>query len=168
MIPGAGARGEELERRLSALPEIEGAGCLALYVPILPEPSSGSLASRFASRRLCYPVVSGSELVFRESDGRALVPGSYPGLQEPDATCPEVALEEIDIFVVPGLGFDRRGVRLGRGKGYYDRVLSRAAPGALFIGVCFAECFVEALPAAPADVPMHLIATDRALHRVIR
>jgi len=89
-------------------------------------------------------------------------------LLEPDATCPEVALEEIDVFVVPGLGFDRRGIRLGRGKGYYDRVLSRAAPGALFIGVCFAECFVEALPATPADVPMHVIATDRALHRVIR
>ena len=60
---------------------------------------------------------------------------------------PFTAFKEIDVAVVPGMSFDMRGNRLGRGKGYYDRFLPKI-PQAYKIGVCFP---FQKLPGIPAD-----------------
>lgn len=62
----------------------------------------------------------------------------------------EVRAEEIDLVLVPGLGFDRHNNRIGYGKGYYDRFLS-AIPACPTIGIGFKEQLVEALPVEPTD-----------------
>ena len=67
---------------------------------------------------------------------------------------------EIDVFVVPGLMFDRAGRRLGRGGGHYDRYLERRRTDATIIGVCFVEHLVDELPEDSWDVVMDLIVTD--------
>ena len=63
--------------------------------------------------------------------------------------------------VVPGLAFDRRGHRLGRGAGVYDRFLATLPPHVLRIGVIPAALVVPELPTEPHDVPMHFVVTER-------
>jgi 5-formyltetrahydrofolate cyclo-ligase len=85
-----------------------------------------------------------------------IVSGQF-GIREPGAACPEISLERLDLILVPGVAFDLAGRRLGRGKGYYDRLLAKAA--GLKCGVAFDEQIVDAVPAAAHDVKMDFILT---------
>ncbi len=65
----------------------------------------------------------------------------------------------MDVIVVPGVGFDRAGGRLGRGGGYYDRAL-RSAPKVPKIGLCFREQLVKKIPMAKRDVRVDKVISD--------
>ena len=67
--------------------------------------------------------------------------------------------DEIDLAVIPGVAFDRHGVRLGRGKGYYDRLLPLML-NAYRIGICFPFQLLEQLPSEPHDVLMNEVVDD--------
>lgn len=79
------------------------------------------------------------------------------GIPEPAPHCPIVDLMRLDFVLVPGIGFTFNGGRLGRGKGYYDRVL--AGVPALKCGVAFDCQIVEEIPLAPHDVRLNCILT---------
>jgi 5-formyltetrahydrofolate cyclo-ligase len=64
---------------------------------------------------------------------------------------------------VPGLAFTRKGLRLGRGGGYYDRYLAALPPTTLKIGVCFALQLVDAMPTEPHDQRMNAVVTEEGL-----
>jgi len=87
---------------------------------------------------------------------RDLVLGKF-GIREPALSCPEVALNRLDLVLVPGVAFDTRGGRLGRGKGFYDRLLP--AVNGLKCGVAFDEQIVDAVPVGPMDVRLNCILT---------
>jgi 5-formyltetrahydrofolate cyclo-ligase len=87
---------------------------------------------------------------------RDLVPGKF-GIREPALSCPEVALNRLDLVLVPGIAFDVSGGRLGRGKGFYDRLLP--AVNGLKCGVAFDEQIVDAVPVGPMDVRLNCILT---------
>lgn len=87
------------------------------------------------------------------------------GLRDPAGGTP-ISLARIDLVAVPGLAFDRRGYRLGRGKGFYDRFLSQKDFQGLRIALCFHEQLLEELlPVEPHDVPMNMIITDQKIVR---
>jgi len=65
--------------------------------------------------------------------------------------------EMLDLVVVPGVAFTRDGARLGRGRGYYDRYLSRPGLRAFCVGVCFAHQLVDTLPVEPHDRTMDAV-----------
>jgi len=67
---------------------------------------------------------------------------------------------ELDVLLVPGRAFDRRGTRLGRGGGHYDRLLPRLGPGVPAVGVTVDERVVPRLPTEPHDAPMTHLATQ--------
>jgi 5-formyltetrahydrofolate cyclo-ligase len=85
-----------------------------------------------------------------------LIIGPYE-LREPSPNCPTAALDEFDLILVPGIGFDVRGNRLGRGKGYYDRMLSMTR--GYKCGVGFEEQIVKEIPSATHDVRMDSVIT---------
>lgn len=68
-------------------------------------------------------------------------------------------ISEIQVAVIPGLGFDASGTRLGRGLGYFDRCLG-GAKHVYKIGLCFREQFVGKVPAEPHDVHMDIVIHD--------
>ncbi len=79
------------------------------------------------------------------------------GIREPGASCREIRLNRLDLVLVPGVAFDARGGRLGRGKGFYDRLLS--AVNGTKCGVAFDEQIVEAVPVVPLDIRVNCILT---------
>ena len=91
-----------------------------------------------------------------ENLGADIVNGKY-GIREPGDRCVLVPLNRLDLVLVPGVAFDVRGRRIGRGKGYYDRLLSLA--GGLKCGVAFDEQILAEIPTEPHDVAVHCILT---------
>lgn len=91
----------------------------------------------------------------------ASLPTGAFGVREPGADCSEVPFPELDLILVPGLAFTPSGMRLGRGKGYFDRLLSRV-PNAISCGLGFDEQVVPRLPAEAHDVALdHLLTPSR-------
>lgn len=113
-------------------------------------------------KRIALPRVVGEELAFHWVSGPAeLTPGRF-GVLEPAAGA-AVAVAAFDLILVPGLAFDSRGRRLGRGKGCYDRFLSSAQ--GLRAGVCFDDQIVSGVPAEPHDARVDFLVTPSAFYR---
>jgi len=89
------------------------------------------------------------------------------GVAEPQAGAPEVPLEAIDVFLVPGLAFDSAGGRLGYGGGYYDEVIARvrARGRGLFVGCGYDFQLVDTCPRGQGDQRVDCVVTDA---RVVR
>ncbi len=87
---------------------------------------------------------------------RDLVVGKF-GIREVAEMSPEMELNQLDLVLVPGVAFDARGGRLGRGRGFYDRLL--AAVRGTKCGVAFDEQIVNAVPVGPQDIPLNCILT---------
>jgi 5-formyltetrahydrofolate cyclo-ligase len=85
-----------------------------------------------------------------------IVTGQF-GIREPAAQCPEIPLSRLDLILVPGVAFDWHGHRLGRGKGFYDRLL--AGTRGVKCGIAFDRQMVNEVPAGPSDVRMNFILT---------
>ncbi len=85
-----------------------------------------------------------------------LAPGKF-GIREPVARCATVALNRLDLILAPGIAFDLHGRRLGRGKGYYDRLL--ADTHGRTCGVAYDQQIVPAVPVGPHDIHLNCILT---------
>jgi len=85
------------------------------------------------------------------------------GFLQPHRSAPEVHPLDVEVLLMPGLVFDLWGNRLGRGAGYYDRLLGLARPGAPLVGVVPVDLVVDRLPIQSHDVPMTHLATEEAV-----
>ena len=100
-------------------------------------------------------------------DAAALVPGPFGVLMPDVSKCPRLDEADLGIVLLPGLAFSiRDGARLGRGKGYYDRVLARLRPGARAIGVGFSVQMMESVPREPHDVCVHALVSEEGWRTV--
>lgn len=121
---------------------------VALFAPLSDEVQIASLAQRL-SCRVVLPRVEGDEMEFYDYAEGGMAEGSF-GILEPQQGA-AAQPSEIDLMVVPGVAFTASGDRLGRGKGYYDRYLSRGGFRAYCVGVCYAHQVVDELPVEPHD-----------------
>jgi len=85
-----------------------------------------------------------------------IVTGRF-GIREPAAGCPEITFPRLDLILVPGVAFDWRGHRLGRGKGFYDRLLAEVS--GVKCGIAFDEQVVDTVPAGLSDIRMDFLVT---------
>ena len=93
-----------------------------------------------------------------------LVAGPW-GLVQPDPATATWLEEDaaIDLVVVPGIAFDRRGHRIGFGGGYYDRFLAKIK--AVKVGLCYDKLIIAAVPNEPHDVPMDIVVAQNATYQ---
>ena len=76
----------------------------------------------------------------------------------------EANAEDLDLVLVPGVGFDRSGGRMGNGQGYYDRLLERVRPDCSLIALCYETQLFDDILVAPHDVYMDKVVTEDAVY----
>lgn len=163
------AAAERAARRADILLRSVGAKTVAVYLPFGGEIDTRPLIRRLLARgvEILVPQVDtqAGRMHFVRLDLTRLSHNRY-GIAEP-RTRRHFRPRSIDAVVVPLLGFDNRGTRLGAGGGYYDRWFARHARGRdlLRLGYAFAEQRCEALPRDPWDYRLHLTITPERLHR---
>jgi len=154
---------------------IEQSNYLAAANPVLifaALPDEPNLLPLFEKRNslqiFCFPRVIGSQLEIRRVPTTAdLIPG-YADIREPSPdTCPLFPIHELKTILLPGLAFDpANGGRLGKGKGFYDRLLnelrSSSDPSPITIGVCF-SCQLSHVPMQSHDQNVDLIITEEQI-----
>lgn len=142
---------------IAELNEIRQASVVALFASLPDEPQTTAIIEQLAkSKRIVLPRIEGDEMEFYDiSEG--LRKGAF-GIMEPIANRP-ISPNEIDVMIVPGVAFTRIGTRLGRGKGFYDKYLSRNGFRAYTIGVCFPCQMVENIPTEKHDKMLDSIVT---------
>lgn len=158
---------DETVRIMSELENLEqfrNAGCVLAYMAMPGEVQTQEYVERWraAGKRVVLPKVSGESLLLKEYDPGRLVAG-YRGILEPSGSASSVQPSEIDIAVVPGVAFafqkgpdgEERYYRLGRGGGFYDRLLPQL--DCFKVGVCYPFRFISSLPAEDWDVPLDLV-----------
>lgn len=163
------AAAERLAEQLAALPALSRRGYVGGYWAVAGEMSLHAVMPRLADGVVyCLPRLTlDDRLRFAPwRPGDPLVPNRY-GIPEPDLE-PDSFLKPADLSVVllPLVGFDRCGNRLGMGAGYYDRSFAfrrAGTPPPLLVGIGYGFQEVPRLDACSWDVPLDLIATEREL-----
>lgn len=148
---------DAIRRWLSAHPERL---TVAIFAALPGEPDLLPLVTLHPERRWVLPKVQGDALTFHAvtNPENELITGAF-GIREPRADSALVAIPEIDVFLCPGLAFDLLGNRLGRGRGFYDRMLEMARSDALKFGVCFPFQLVDDTFPEPHDIRMDALIT---------
>lgn len=163
------ARGIKIQARFLATPYYEKARTVALYAPIRGEVPTRDIltAALLDGKVVCYPLshVHGRILSFRAITSESELEPGRLGVREPTNASELISVDQIDLFVVPGLGFTRGGKRLGRGGGYYDATLRAASQRARRVGLSFQEQVVPELPTNSDDVDMDLVVTESESYR---
>ena len=95
----------------------------------------------------------------RVDDPKTLERGIF-GVWIPTADAPMVPADQLDVILTPGLAFGRDGMRLGRGRGHFDRLFALPAVKARRIGVCWAFQHVDTVPTEPHDARMDAVVTE--------
>ncbi len=142
--------------QIQALPAYESAETIMIYSALADEIDLSVLVELDKTKRWVLPraLGDGIMLLFQFDNFEQLVDGKY-GIKVPPATNHLVHKSEIDLVILPGLMFDKRGQRLGRGGGYYDRLLIDMR--AKTVGVCLAELMIEFIPKEEHDIAVDYV-----------
>ncbi len=159
-----------LSQTINHLPNWLPAQVIALYAPADGEIGTTPLEqlARSADKQIVLPVISlGNTLEFALWETNAPLRRNRYHIPEPDAAARRYAIDDIDIIFLPMVGWDRRGVRLGMGGGFYDRALQEVRAmqenGPLLVGLAHACQELNEIPEEPFDVVLDYIATDAGL-----
>jgi 5-formyltetrahydrofolate cyclo-ligase len=158
------AAGAAIAKRVWNAPEVAAARRLLLYASLPAEVPTDAIADDARRRGIeviyprCLPETRDMILHLWEP-GQEWRQSAY-GIREPDESCPIVTLEDIDAALIPGLAWDRHGGRLGRGAGYYDRLLGAVAWRGFACGLFFAAQEFPLIPMDSWDVRLDAVATE--------
>ncbi len=141
---------------IEQLPCFKSASNILLYHSLPDELNTHNMINKWsASKSIFLPRINNYNLEILHANNTQL--GAF-NIQEPVGST-TVPLSTIDIAIIPGIAFDINGIRLGRGKGYYDRLLCQNK--VIKIGICYDFQLYNELPSAPHDIPMDIIITPK-------
>lgn len=152
--------------KLLADKQYQSANTILVYAAMPTEASLDPLieAALADGKRVCVPMIdwerksmAAAEIHNLDTD---LVVGRY-GVRTPVEGCLLVEPDDIDLILIPGLGFDRGMNRLGRGAGFYDRMIEAfSPPRPPLVGVCFETQIIAKVPTEAHDFPMDRVITE--------
>lgn len=149
-------------RKIQQMPEFAEATKIMIYHSLSDEVVTHDIIPLWARNKSVYlPIVEGDDIVVAAYSAHNELQEGCFGILEPSRAdiVSESEIDKIDLCIVPAVALSRKGERLGRGKGYYDRFLSRH--NITKIGVCFAEQLIDSIPTESTDVLMNFVITDK-------
>jgi 5-formyltetrahydrofolate cyclo-ligase len=155
---------DKISSRLFALDCFKKASVVMTYLSAFKEPSTDSILDKLFSdnKKIVVPISNTEDFTITPSyltSPDELIRGAY-GIKEPKS-CIKADISDIDIAVIPAIAFDKRGCRIGFGKGYYDRFLSEFK--GIKIGICYDFQLLERVPTSEHDISMDMIITEKGL-----
>lgn len=157
-----GALSAQIRDQLKEQAIWKNAGSVLFFAPLPDEPDLWPLLGETlaAGKTVALPRFDSTNndyLACRVRNPQAeITPGQF-GIREPATHCAEISPDRLDLVLVPGVAFDWLGRRLGRGRGFYDRLL--AGVRAVKCGIAFEEQMVADVPAGASDIRMNFILT---------
>ena len=158
-----------IKERLFELKEFKKAGLIMFYASFRNEVRTEEMIEEAMAlgKKIAFPVTTPEKemrayLVFNLK--KDLCPGAF-GILEPKAISDrEVHIKEIDMIIVPGVAFDRRGGRIGFGQGFYDRFLRSISPRPFCAGLGFEMQVLESLPLSIHDERLDAVITEKRVY----
>lgn len=136
---------------------------ILMYHSLADELSTREFIDRWSTRKHFYlPRVNGVNLDILPYDRSRLHLGAF-NIEEPDGT-ETTDINAIELIIVPGVAYDRHGNRIGRGKGYYDRLLRDTK--ATTMGVAYACQLCDDIEPDEFDVPVHYVITEEGIIKI--
>lgn len=150
---------ETIRQRIESTLLFQQARGILLYHSMPDEVQTHSMLQNWQEDKQCYlPQIDNNLLNIRKYEGENSLRKGAMGIWEPTGTrCTDYSL--IDLVIVPGVAFDKEGHRLGRGKGYYDRLLPQIQ--APTIGICFHFQLLDKIPTESFDINMSYVITEK-------
>jgi 5-formyltetrahydrofolate cyclo-ligase len=170
--PDKDALSQQICAAFVALPEYAAARTVLYYADVRSEVRTRhSLPAALThGKRIVVPYCVNNELeLFLLESMDELAVGMYRILEpKPElraVAAKRVGPKELDLVMVPGVAFDRRGARMGHGFGYYDKLLQHARPDAPLVALAFECQLFDEIPTAPHDIFMDKIITEKAVYQ---
>ena len=156
-------KSDKIKHRLFDLDEFKKSKAILFYVSYDNEVFTHKMIkeSQSAGKQIIVPFSDKENrcLILSElKDWDELMPGSYGILEPSMENIREIRIDDVDLVIVPGVGFDKKGRRIGHGFGYYDNLLKRS--NAYRIGLAFEAQIVDKIPTEDHDLPVHKIITE--------
>ena len=159
-------RSKDVEKIISSLSIYKDAKTIMVYYPLKGEVDLlGMIEKVLGKKEVCFPVINCKNtclVPYSVGDLKdSFIRGPH-GVMQPDITkTKEVPIENIDLVLVPGIAFDRNKYRLGRGGGFYDRLIKRLHSRTRTIGVAFNFQILQDLPVCiPQDEKVDYVVTE--------
>ena len=168
------AKNRMIHERLYALDAFIEANVIFSFVSFRTEVDTFRIIKKafLDNKKVVIPKVSKAThmlLLYEIKDMDELLPGSM-GIPEPSVTTDDrsFSIHDVEIVIIPGLGFDIHGNRIGYGAGYYDKLLAEMKKAVPIIAPAYEEQVVDSIPSEAHDVKVNGIVTDRCVIRCIQ
>jgi len=157
-------KSKQIKERLFELREFKKASTVLFYVSYDNEVNTHEMIKECIStgKNIAVPITNKKDRSLELSKLEKwddLTSGSYGILEPKKEKIKEIEINEIDLIIVPGVGFDKNGNRIGHGKGYYDKLLKNSKASS--IALAFEFQILERIPAEKRDVPIDKIITEK-------
>ena len=162
------AKSKLIQSHLFSLPEYKDSPLPMFYVSIEREVHTHEMIKAALSQKkeIALPLILKSQNIIlpcKISDFLDLESGPFGILQPSKEKIQSVSISSLDFVIVPGIVFDKKGNRVGRGKGFYDRFLKLMSPQTTKIGFAFSFQIVEQVPVNENDIAMDKIVTENGV-----
>ena len=154
-------RSEAVMAQVEQLPAFREAKVVLLYWSMADEVQTHAFVERwYREKTVLLPCVDGDDLRLRQYTGPGcMTSGEQFGIGEPTGA-EWTDLGAVQLIVVPGVAFDSTGTRMGRGRGFYDRLL-KSTPQAVKVGVAYNFQMMDSIPTEPHDVKMDVVISEQ-------
>ena len=147
-----------LLKQIEEHPRFIAARTILMYHSLGDEVQTHAFVEKWhTSKKILLPIVQGDILILRHYKGKDSMQVGAFGIEEPIGE-EFTNYDEIELGIIPGIAFDRQGNRLGRGKGYYDKLLPLLH--SYNMGICYRFQALEEIPAEPFDRSMNEVWTE--------
>lgn len=152
---------EEIFQKIEQTIEFADAKCILAYYSFPGEVVTHSFIEKYANKKkIILPVVQDDKLVLKAYTQPHDLKLSAYGIPEPTGE-EFLDYEQIDLAIIPGMAFDSKLNRMGRGKGYYDRLLPKL--NSYFMGICFSFQLKNKIPAESHDIRMNCVISQNEI-----